>query len=77
MKKIISIFVVIAALLLCGCQHKQEKTIDGYNFVIDSKIITISDFLNMISKKIIIDDVEIDNENIDNIIVNLYKEYQI
>lgn len=56
---------------------KQEKTIDGYNFVIDSKIITISDFLNMISKKIIIDDVEIDNENIDNIIVNLYKEYQI
>lgn len=28
MKKIISIFVVIAALLLCGCQHKQEKTID-------------------------------------------------
>lgn len=56
---------------------KQEKTMDGYNFVIDSKIITISDFLNIISKKIVIDDVEIDNENIDNIIVNLYKEYQI
>ena len=55
----------------------KEKTIDGYNFVIDSKLITISDFLNIISKKVVIDDVEIDNENIDNIIVNLYKEYKI
>lgn len=55
----------------------QEKTIDGYNFIIDSNIINISDFLNMISKKVSIEDVEIDNENIDNIIVNLYKEYQI
>ena len=54
-----------------------EKTIDGYNFIIDSNIINISDFLNMISKKVSIEDVEIDNENIDNIIVNLYKEYQI
>ena len=53
------------------------KTVDGYSFVIDSSIINISDFLNLISKKISIDDVEIDNENIDNIIVNMYNEYQI
>jgi len=53
------------------------KTVEGYSVVIDSSIINISDFLNLISKKISIEDVEIDNENIDNIIVNMYKEYQI
>lgn len=54
-----------------------SKTVDGYKVVIDSNIINISDFLSIISKKVSIEDVEIDNENIDNIIVNLYKEYQI
>lgn len=56
---------------------KKEKTTDGYKFTIDSKIINISDFLNLISKNISIDNVEIDNENIDNIIVKLYKEYNV
>ncbi len=56
---------------------KKEKTTDGYKFTIDSKIINISDFLNLISKNISIDDVEIDNENIDNIIVKLYEEYNV
>lgn len=56
---------------------EKEKTADGYKFTIDSKIINISDFLNLISKKALIDDVEIDNENIDNIIVKLYKEYNV
>ena len=50
---------------------------DGYKLVIDSSIINISDFLNLISKKISIKDIEIDNENIDNIIVKLYEEYRI
>ena len=56
---------------------KKEKTTDGYKFTIDSKIINISDFLNLISKNISIDDVEIENENIDNIIVKLYEEYNV
>lgn len=56
---------------------KKEKISEGYKFTIDSKIINISDFLNLISKKALIDDVEIDNENIDNIIVKLYKEYNV
>ncbi len=56
---------------------EKKKTSDGYKFTIDSKIINISDFLNLISKNISIDDVEIDNENIDNIIVKLYEEYNI
>ena len=56
---------------------KKQKDKDGYSFIIDSKQLNISDFLNMISKKIQIEDVEIDNENIDNIIVKLYEEYKI
>lgn len=56
---------------------KKEKTSEGYKFTIDSKIINISDFLNLISKNISIDDVEIENENIDNIIVKLYEEYNV
>lgn len=56
---------------------EKEKTTDGYKFVIDSKIINISFFLNLISKNTPIDDVEIDNENIDNIIVKLYEEYGV
>lgn len=56
---------------------KKEKISESYKFTIDSKIINISDFLNLISKKALIDDVEIDNENIDNIIVKLYKEYNV
>lgn len=56
---------------------KKEKTKDGYNFVIDSKKLNISDFLNDISKKAQIEDVEIDNENLDNMIVNLYENLKI
>ena len=56
---------------------KKQKEKDGYSFVIDSKELNISDFLNTISKKIQIEDVEIDNENIDNMIVNLYEEFNI
>lgn len=55
----------------------KQKAKEGYNIVIDSRIINLSDFLNLISKKVKIKDVEIENENIDNIIVNLYKEYKI
>lgn len=55
----------------------KEKIEDGYNFVIDSKVINISEFINYISNKISIKDIEIENENIDNIIVKLYEEYQI
>ncbi len=37
------------------------KDVDGYHFVIDSNIINISDFLNIISNKVNIDDLEIIN----------------
>ena len=56
---------------------KKEKTKDGYNFIIDSKKLNISEFLNDISKKAQIEDVEIDNEKLDNMIVNLYENLKI
>ena len=54
-----------------------KKIEDGYNFVIDSNIITVSSFINYLSKKYSIDDIEIDNEHIDDVILKLYQSYVI
>lgn len=55
----------------------KTKTKYGYDLVIDTKEITISELLNEISKRITIEDIEIDHEDIDSIIVKLYKDYKI
>ena len=52
---------------------EEEKTTEGYKFKIDSDILNVSDFLNYLSSKMNIIDLEIDNETLDNIIINLYK----
>lgn len=52
---------------------EEEKTSEGYKFKIDSDILNVSDFLNYLSSKMNIIDLEIDNETLDNIIINLYK----
>ncbi len=54
-----------------------EKIEDGYNFIIDSNIITVSSFVNYLSKRYSIDDLEIDNEHIDDVILKLYQIYEI
>lgn len=56
---------------------KEEKIIDGYNYIIDSNILGISKFLNQITKKYSINDIEIENESIDNIILKLYEDYKL
>lgn len=56
---------------------KQEKINGGYNFIIDSNILTISKFVNYLSKNYSIEDIDIDNENIDDMILKLYNEYKI
>lgn len=56
---------------------KKEHINGGYNFIIDSNILTISKFLNHLSNKYSISDIEIDNENIDDVILKLYNDYQI
>ena len=55
----------------------KKKIDEGYEFVIDSNIISVSDFLNYISKSYQVSDVEIENEKIDEIILKLYEDYQI
>lgn len=56
---------------------KKNKNKEGYDLVIDTRILSISQLLNLISKKITIEDIEIDHEEIDNIIVKLYQDYKI
>ena len=56
---------------------QKVKTKEGYDLVIDTRCISISELLNIISKKIKIDDIEIDHESIDSIIVKLYEDYKI
>ena len=55
----------------------KEKTKDGYSLIIDTKNTSISKILNLLSDKITIENIEIENESIDNIIVKLYKEFSI
>ena len=59
-----------------GIKHK-IKNKEGYDLVINTKILGISELLNIISKKVTIEDIEIEHEGIDNIIVKLYKDYKI
>ena len=55
-----------------------KKKIDGgYNFIIDSNLITISKFINYLSNKYSIIDIDIDNENIEDVILKLYQDYEI
>ena len=56
---------------------KKEKQDEGYSFIIDSNILSISNFINYLSKNYEINDMDIDNESIDNIILKLYQSYKI
>lgn len=55
-----------------------SKRVDnGYEFIIDSNVISVSQFINILSKNYNLDDIEIDNESIDDVILKLYKDYEI
>ncbi len=56
---------------------KKTKNKEGYDLVINTKEISISELLNYISKNVTIEDIEIDHEQIDNIIVKLYQDFKI
>ena len=56
---------------------KKTKNKEGYDLVINTKVLSISELLNIISKKVTIEDIEIDHEQIDNIIVKLYQDFKI
>lgn len=55
----------------------KKKTKEGYELVIDTNEISISELLNKISKKITIEDIDIENNSIDNLIVKMYEDYKI
>ena len=55
----------------------KEKITEGYKFIIDTNILNISTFLEEISRLVDIKDIEIDNDKIDNIILKLYKDYEL
>ena len=55
----------------------REKQTDGYKFVVDSNIITVSEFINNITKKYKIEDIDIDNPSIDDVIIRLYEDYKL
>ncbi len=56
---------------------KQIKKDYGYNFILDTNLLSISNFLKYLSNLIDIKDIEIENENIDNIILKLYKDCEV
>lgn len=49
----------------------------SYIFTLDTNLISISDFISYLTSKISINDIEVNNENIDNIIIKLYKDFEI
>ena len=60
---------------------KEEITspiiIPGIEFTIDIRKIEISEFINLITSKISIIDINIDSGNIDDLIVKLYEDFKI
>lgn len=55
----------------------KEKTDNGYSFIIDSNLITVSKFINYLTDRYSINDMDIDNEGIDDVILKLYQDYEI
>lgn len=53
------------------------KIKDEYEFLIDTRKISLSDFVKEISSKVEITDLDIDTNNIDEVIVKLYEEFKI
>ena len=54
-------------------QNYYEKD-EVFKFKIDSTVLEITDFLNYLSDKADIKDLEIDNETLDNVIINIYSK---
>ena len=67
---------VIKNLDLKGIVSKR-KIENGYKFIIDTKHLTVSKFINYISKKYDIEDIDVKNSSIDDVIIKLYKDLEI
>lgn len=67
---------IISKLKIDGLVNSKKEKF-GYSFIINTNKVSISDFLKKISSNYEITDIEIDSDDIDNIIIKMYKEYQI
>lgn len=76
-KKYINVVTNDKLDLRSKCIISKKKTENGYKFVIDSEKADISSFINDITKKASIKDIEVDNESLEDIIATLYEEYEI
>ena len=56
---------------------KQTNKKDEINFYIDTRKIELSKFIKLITSKVSIIDIDVENPNIDEMIVKLYKEFNI
>ena len=56
---------------------KQINRKDEMEFIIDTRKVELSDFIKLISSKISIIDIDVMSNNIDDLIVKLYEEYNI
>lgn len=56
---------------------KQTNRKDEIEFIIDTRKVELSDFIKLISSKISIIDIDVISNNIDDLIVKLYEEYNI
>lgn len=55
----------------------KKNTKEGIEFIIDIRKIEISEFINILSSKLSIIDIDIDSGNIDDLIVKLYEDFKI
>ena len=55
----------------------KSKINGGYELTIDTNQIGISELLNSISKKVVIQDIDIQDQSVDSMIVQLYEDYKI
>jgi len=55
----------------------QKNNKDGIEFVIDTKLIDISNFIKYISSKLMLTDINIASENLDDLVVKLYEDFKI
>lgn len=56
---------------------QQKRLDDGLEFIIDIRKVEINSFIKLISSKLSIIDIDIDNGNIDDLIVKLYEDFRI
>ena len=55
----------------------KKKCDGGYNLIIYSNLITVSKFINHLTSKYQVSDIDIEQEQIDDVILKLYQYYEI